>query len=76
MSKQNTSIIVFIIILDAVKDGTIALQYCPTEDMITDILTKPLSKPFIIQLESRISELDYVQHEIKWEYYNIKIILL
>ena len=70
MPKQNTSIIVFIIILDAVKDGTIALQYCPTEDMITDILTKTLSKPFIIQLESRISELDYVQHEIKWEYYN------
>lgn len=29
---------------EAVKEGTINLSYCPTEDMIADLLTKPLSR--------------------------------
>ena len=31
-------------IREAVHDGTINLQYCPTSEMIADLLTKPLSK--------------------------------
>lgn len=31
-------------IREAVQDGTIDLHYCPTSEMIADMLTKPLSK--------------------------------
>jgi len=31
-------------IREAVQDGIVDLRYCPTEFMIADILTKPLSK--------------------------------
>ena len=31
-------------ICDAVRNGLVSLTYCPTEDMVTDILTKPLPK--------------------------------
>lgn len=31
-------------IRELVQDGTISLQYCPMEDMMADILTKPLPK--------------------------------
>ena len=29
---------------EKVTDCTVQLQYCPTEDMVADILTKPLAK--------------------------------
>ena len=29
---------------EAVKEGTISLTYCPTEMMIADLLTKPLTR--------------------------------
>jgi hypothetical protein len=31
-------------IRDLISKGTIKLQYCPTEDMLADILTKALPK--------------------------------
>jgi hypothetical protein len=37
-------------IRDKVADGTIKLTYCPTYDMIADILTKPLPKPQFLRL--------------------------
>ncbi len=32
-------------IREALQDDVISLQYCPTNEMIADLLTKPLSKP-------------------------------
>lgn len=63
---------------EAVQDGTFTLQYYPTKDMIADILTKPLSKGQFETLQDAlgIKELDFVQHEIKWGYCIIEIILL
>jgi len=29
---------------EAVQDGTISIQYCPTNQMVADILTKPLTR--------------------------------
>ena len=29
---------------EAVQEGTITLSYCPSEEMIADLLTKPLPK--------------------------------
>ena len=30
---------------DCVEDNKIQLEFCPTEEMIADILTKPLARP-------------------------------
>jgi hypothetical protein len=37
-------------IRDKVADGSIKLTYCPTFDMVADILTKPLPKPQFLRL--------------------------
>ena len=39
---------------EAVNDGVINLQYCPTHEMIADILTKPLPKKRFETLHSNI----------------------
>jgi len=37
-------------IQEQIKSGTVELKYCPTEDMITDILTKGLHKEKFVKL--------------------------
>ena len=39
---------------EAVNDGVINLQYCPTHEMIADILTKPLPKKRFETLRSNM----------------------
>mmetsp|Transcript_9724 Transcript_9724/g.9805 ORF Transcript_9724/g.9805 Transcript_9724/m.9805 type:complete len:420 (+) Transcript_9724:643-1902(+) len=47
-SKTKHIDIRYNLIREQVQKGTIQLVYCPTEDMISDILTKPLApKPFL-----------------------------
>ena len=41
-------------IREAVHTGTIVLEYCPSNQMIADILTKPLPKPRFEQLRERL----------------------
>ena len=39
---------------EKVLDGTIGLQYCPTEEMLADILTKPIGKERFQRLRTRL----------------------
>jgi hypothetical protein len=41
-------------IRELVKNGEIELQYCPTNEMLADILTKPLAKIQFINLRNRL----------------------
>ncbi len=34
----------------AIEEGIIEIEYCPTEDMIADLLTKPLCKDRFIKM--------------------------
>ena len=38
-------------IRDALSEGRINVEYCPTEDMVADILTKPVSKVKIVKFK-------------------------
>ena len=45
MPEQNTSIYIqYHFIREAIQEYEIKLQYCPTEEIVADIFTKPLSK--------------------------------
>lgn len=41
-------------IRDVVKDGSVKISYCPTEDMDADLLTKPLPGPRFAKLRDRL----------------------
>ena len=43
---------------EALQDGTIELVYCPTEKMVSDILTKPLSRGRFEELKSQMGLMD------------------
>ena len=38
----------------AVNEGVIKLQYCPTRDMLADLMTKPLPGPRYLELREAI----------------------
>ena len=44
----------FHFIRDYINDGTITVTYCPTKEMLADILTKSLHKPVFTDLRNRI----------------------
>ena len=35
-----------------IKNGTLKIEYCPTEKMIADLFTKPLPKALFLQLRA------------------------
>jgi hypothetical protein len=44
-------------IREKIRDGTIEDVYCPTDDMIADVLTKPLHRPKHMKFTSRMGML-------------------
>ena len=44
----------FYFIIQLVKDGSIKLQYCPTEDQIADILTKALGREKYVKFQDKL----------------------
>jgi hypothetical protein len=41
-------------IREKIRDGVIKEVYCPTDDMIADVLTKPLHKPKHTKFTSKL----------------------
>ena len=41
-----------------VKHGDIKLQHCPTEEMVADVLTKPLGKRQLFKLRSKLGMIE------------------
>lgn len=39
---------------EALKGGNMIVKYCPTEDMVADLLTKPLSKNQFVKLRRKL----------------------
>ena len=50
MVDQTYQDIKFYYIREQVEDKTVAICYCPTENMLADIFTKPLCSPRFIKL--------------------------
>ena len=50
----------------AIQDGVIDLRFCPTNEMIADVLTKPFSRNRFEQLR-RLMGMDLYPLSIKWE---------
>ena len=46
-------------IREAIQDGVLDLRFCPTNEMIADVLTKPLSRNRFEQLR-RLMGMDFV----------------
>ena len=44
----------FHFIRDYVIDGTVSIEYCPTREMLADIMTKVMHKPTFTRLRSKI----------------------
>ena len=49
-------------IREQVKDGTVKLNYCPTEEMTADILTKDLSQDQFVKLRRMTGMVETPQH--------------
>jgi hypothetical protein len=39
---------------EKVEDGQVMLQYCPTQDMLADLMTKPISAPQFVALRTKL----------------------
>ncbi len=46
-------------VCDLKKEGKIQVKYCPTEDMVADMLTKPLSKIKLNKFRDAIGLVDF-----------------
>ncbi len=56
-------------IREALQDDVIDLRFCPTSEMVADVLTKPLSRNRFEQFRCSMG-MDFIQTQvpIKWEY--------
>lgn len=50
-------------IRSALSDGKIIIEYCPTADMVADVLTKPVTKLKIEGLWNIVLECDLLENE-------------
>ena len=44
----------FHFVRDYINDGTVSVHYCPTNQMLADIMTKAMHKPIFESLRDRI----------------------
>ena len=56
-------------IREALRDGVVDLRFCPTSEMLADLLTKVLSKNTFVRLRLSVGMEQIKRLSIKWECY-------